>query len=275
MNEKKLKSVLLFGGSIFLIVFCLFPFVFMVVISLSHDPDFLSGKAFHLSLEHYRTILGHPSIHFKEFLRNSLMVSSASAFLSVGIAAFAAYALTRLRFPGKSFCLLGALAVSMFPQISLVSYLFNFMARLGLINTPLVLIGPYTAWSLPLCFWILTSYFAEIPTDLDEAALIDGCSRGQCLRKIIIPVALPGIFSAGLLAFIFAFNEFMLALMLTTDHHARTISVGIALFEGLHGQIPWGEIMAAASLTTLPLIILALGFQRGIIQGLTRGAIKG
>jgi multiple sugar transport system permease protein len=144
-----------------------------------------------------------------------------------------------------------------------------------LINTWPALILPYIAWVLPLSLWILVSYFAQIPRDLDRAALMDGCSRWQTLTRVILPVAAPGIFSTLLLAFIFAFNEFMFALMLTTDHQARTIPVGIALFQGLHGQIPWGRIMAASVFTSLPVIALTLFFQRRIIQGLTRGAVKG
>jgi multiple sugar transport system permease protein len=167
------------------------------------------------------------------------------------------------------------LAMSMFPPVSLVGYLFKLMTALGWINTYPALIFPYVAWTLPLSLWILVSYFSRIPRDLDRAGLIDGCSRLQILFKIIFPVAAPGIFATLLLAFIFAFNEFLFALMLTTDRAARTIPVGIALFEGLHGQIPWGEIMAAATLATLPVVALALIFQRRIIQGLTRGAVKG
>jgi multiple sugar transport system permease protein len=163
----------------------------------------------------------------------------------------------------------------MFPQISLVSYLFKVMTRLGWINTYNALILPYIAWILPLSLWILTSYFSQIPRELDRAAYVDGCSQWQALRKVIFPVAAPGLFSTGLLAFIFAFNEFMFALMLTADHRARTIPVGIALFQGLHGEIPWGNIMAASTLTTFPVIILTIFFQRHIIQGLTRGAVKG
>jgi len=177
--------------------------------------------------------------------------------------------------PGKVFILLFVLAVSLFPQISLVGYLFKLMTGLGWINTYYALVFPYTAWILPLSLWILISYFSQIPHELDRAARIDGCSSWQVLRKIIFPVALPGILSTGLLAFIFAFNEFLFALMLTTDHHARTIPVGIALFQGLHGEIPWGEIMAASAVTTLPIVIITMFFQRHIIQGLTRGAVKG
>jgi len=275
MSERGLKSILIISGALFLFLFCLLPVAFMIATSLSKDPDFLSPlKSFSLSFEHYRAVIQHPTIRFKEYLRNSLIVSSASAFFCVWISAFAAYAVTRLHFKGKVLFLLTILALSMFPQISLMGYLFKLMTHLGWINTYQVLIPPYIAWILPLSLWILTSYFSQIPKELDEAALMDGCSRWQILIKIIFPIALPGIFSVGLLSFIFAFNEFMFALMLTTDHHARTIPVGIALFEGLHGQIPWGQIMAASTLSVMPLIFLTFLFQRKIVQGLTQGAVK-
>jgi len=138
----------------------------------------------------------------------------------------------------------------------------------------MALVFPYTAWILPLSLWVLTSYFSRIPRDLDRAALIDGCGPLQALRKVIVPVAAPGIFSTAILAFIFAFNELLFALMLTTDFRARTIPVGIALFEGLHGEIPWGAVMAAATLATVPVVAMTLLFQRRIVQGLTRGAVK-
>jgi len=155
------------------------------------------------------------------------------------------------------------LAVSMFPQISIVGYLFKIMTSLGWINT--------TAWTMPMSLWILISYFTQLPKDLDEAAMIDGASRIQTLTRIIIPLAAPSIFSTALLVFISSFNEFMFALMLTTDYHARTIPVGIAMFQGLHGEIPWG---ATSAIAAVPLVILTLIFQRYIVQGLTAGALK-
>jgi multiple sugar transport system permease protein len=148
------------------------------------------------------------------------------------------------------------------------------MSTLGWVNTFQGLILPYVAWSMPLSLWILVSYFAQVPRDLDRSARIDGASRFQTLMRIILPVAAPGVFSTALLVFIFAFNEFLFALMLTVDYRSRTVPVGIALFEGIHGQIPWGEIMAAATLTTIPVVILTVIFQRRMIQGLTRGAVK-
>jgi multiple sugar transport system permease protein len=276
MTEERLKSILVALGAVLTVVFCLAPFFYMVLTSLSRHPDFLlPDKPFGFTSIHFLSIIFSDSLHFMAFLRNSLIISAASAVISVLIASFAAYAVTRLRVAGKIALMFLILSVSMFPPVSLVSYLFRLMSALGWINTYLALLLPYTAWTLPLSLWILVSYFAQVPRDLDKAALIDGCSRLQILIKVIFPVAAPGIFSTMLLAFIFAFNEFLFALMLTTDHAARTIPVGIALFEGLHGQIPWNEIMAAASITTIPVVILTLVFQRRIIQGLTRGAVKG
>lgn len=276
MNEERTKTALIAAGSILMLIFCLTPFLFMLVVSFSENPDFLSEQSVYLfTLLNYDSILSTESLHFIDFLRNSMIVSGISALLTVLIAALAAYALTRMPLPGKAFILFAVLAVSMFPQISLVSYLFKLMAGLNWINTYQALILPYISWTLPLSLWILVSYFSQIPKELDKAALIDGCTRWQILRRIIFPVAAPGLFSTLLLAFIFTFNEFMFALMLTTDHYARTIPVGIALFQGLHGEIPWGNIMAASAFTTLPVVIMTIIFQRRIVQGLTRGAVKG
>jgi len=276
MTEEQSKSILVALGAVLTVVFCLSPFFYMALTSLSRHPDFLlPDKPFGITFSNFLSVICSDSVHFMAFLRNSLIISAASAVISVLIASLAAYAVTRLPVPGKIFLMFLILSVSMFPPVSLVSYLFKLMSVLGWVNTYQALVFPYTAWTLPLSLWILVSYFAQVPRDLDKAGLIDGCSRLQILIKVIFPVAAPGIFSTMLLAFIFAFNEFLFALMLTTDHSARTIPVGIALFEGLHGQIPWGEIMAAATITTIPVVILTLVFQRRIIQGLTRGAVKG
>ena len=275
-GEKISRSVLITVGVISMILFCLFPFLYMIAVSLCSRPDFLSLKVpFIFTLKNYQAILTVPSLHFLNYLGNSLIISFVSALLAVLIASLAAYSLTRLNCPAKATVLFFILAVSLFPQISLISYLFKLMTSLHWINTYRALLFPYIAWILPLSVWILTGYFAQIPKDLDKAALIDGCSRWQILHKVIFPVAKPGIFSVFLLSFIFAFNEFLFALMLTTDFKARTIPVGIALFEGLYGQIPWGNIMAASVIATLPVVILTIIFQRHIIEGLTQGALMG
>lgn len=276
MTDERQVRLLFRSGALGMAIFSLGPIFYMALTAASVRPDFLSpGTGFTFTAAHFISVLRTTSLHFPEYLRNSLVVSGLSAALCVGIASPAAYAITRLPLPGRMLFLLGILAVSMFPPVSLVGYLFQVMGKLGWINTYQALVLPYTAWILPLSLWILTSYFAQVPADLDRAALIDGCSRLAILRKVIFPVAAPGIFSTALLAFIFAFNEFLFALMLSTDHAARTVPVGIALFEGLHGEIPWGVVMAASVLTTVPVVLLTLVFQRRIIQGLTRGAVKG
>jgi len=276
MIEERFKSVLIWIGYVFIAVFCLTPFLYMIVISLSSSPDFLTKLGeIEFSFKNYYSVLTSKSLHFVDYLRNSIIVSGVSAFFCIIIAGLAAYSITRLDLPGKMLILFLVLAVSMFPQISLVGYLFKFMSSLGWINTYFALIFPYIAWILPLSLWILVSYFAQIPKELDKAALIDGCTRWQILLKVIFPVAAPGIFSVSLLSFIFAFNEFMFALMLTIDYRSRTIPVGIALFQGLHGEIPWGNIMAASTIAIIPVVLLTIIFQRYIIQGLTRGSIKG
>ncbi len=274
--EERTKIALIVLISILAALFFISPVVYMGVTSLSASPDYLSSpREFEFTLENYVSVLTLPSLHFLDYLRNSLIVSGLSAFFTVFTAALAAYSITRLPLPGKISILLLVLAFSMFPQISLLSYLFKLMSNLGWVNTYQALVLPYIAWTLPLSLWVLVSYFSQIPRQLDWAALIDGCTRWQTLRKVIFPVAAPGLLSTGLLAFIFAFNEFMFALMLTSDHKARTIPVGIALFQGLHGEIPWGSIMAASVLSAIPVVAMVVLFQRRIIQGLTRGTVKG
>jgi len=276
MKENLIKGTLIGFGSFFLIVFTLGPCVFMLLTSFSKNPDFLASTSqFEFTLMNYRDVLSNSSVHFLAHLKNSLVVSTASALLAVWIASMAAYAITRISIPGRQTLLLAVLAASMFPPVSLVSYLFKLMAGLGWINTLTALIIPYTAWTLPLTLWILVSYFSQIPKELDDAAIVDGCSRWQTLRKVVYPVAMPSIVAVGLLAFIFAFNEFLFALMLTTDFEARTVPVGIALFQGLYGQIPWGSIMAASTITTLPVVLLAVFFQGKIVTGLSQGSVKG
>jgi multiple sugar transport system permease protein len=276
MNEAGTKRVLLGVGIAFMVAFSLAPFVWMLVVSLGRSPDFLSRTArFSATAANYRDILTVKSLHFLDYLRNSLIVGGIVAASCSLAAAAGAYAVSRIDFRGRLAFSLGILAFSMFPQISLVGYLYKLMRSLGLVNTYPALVFPYVAWTLPLAFWIMLSYMTRIPHDFDDAARADGATRLTVFRKVILPIALPGLLSAMLLVFVAAFNEFLFALMLTTDHTARTVPVGIALFEGLHGEIPWGYIMAASTLASLPLVALAMAFQRYVIQDITRGALKG
>jgi multiple sugar transport system permease protein len=275
MNDERRIRILYALGSAAMAVFCLLPVAYMVLVAASSRPDVLSARAeVRLTASHFLAVLETGSLHFPEYVVNSIAVSGLSAVLAVALAAPAAYAVTRLELPGRMSILFLVLSVSMFPPVSLASYLFRMMSALRWINTYAALVLPYTAWVLPLSLWILAGYFSRIPRDLDRAALLDGCGRFAALWKVMVPVAAPGIFSTAILAFIFAFNEFMFALLLTTNQNARTIPVGIALFEGLHGEIPWGMIMAAATLAVVPVVLLALAFQRRIVAGLTGGAVR-
>lgn len=273
-GEQQLQRLLYQAGCAGTLLFLLVPVCYMVFTALSEQADFL-GKPYCFTIRHFRDILAVPSLHFIRYCVNSFVISFICAVVTTLIASGGAYAVTRFPFWGKNTLLIVILALSMFPQICIAGYLFRIIAAVGMVNTWVGLILPYVAWVMPLTFWILISYFAQIPRELDQAAFIDGCSPIGTLVNIIFPLAAPGLFSTMLLTFIFAFNEFMFALMLTTDHTARTVPVGIALFQGLHGELPWGTIMAASVITTIPVIVLSLIFQRRIMQGLTRGAVKG
>lgn len=276
MSASESRPVTLYICAAFVTLFSLFPFAWMLLISLAESPDFLSeGAGFRLTLENYAEVIRGRSLPFGSYLRNSVIISSIVSVVTTFIAGLAAYAMTRLKFPGRMAVPAVVLALSMLPQISLVGYLFDLMTELKWVNTYQALALPYVALGLPLALWIMLSHFAQVPADLDKAALVDGATRFQALRRVIAPVAMPGVVSTLILVFIFSFNEFLFALMLTVDYRARTIPVGIALFQGLHGQTPWGSIMAAAVLSCVPLVAIAAIFQRRIIQGLTQGSVKG
>jgi len=274
MREERSKHIMLTLGTLFVLTFCLVPFAWMVIISFSKRPDFLFQTTSIFTIENYLDVLLLKNLHFLDYLKNSIVIAGMTAILSGIIGALAAYAVSRISFPGKIVLIFTVLGLSMFPQICIVGYLYKFMSNLGWINTYNGLILPYISWSIPLALWILMSYFSQIPRELDKAAQIDGATRLQTLFKVILPIALPGFLSTILLLFMFSFNEFLFALMLTTDFRARTVPVGIALFQGLHGELPWGYIMAASVISSIPVIIIALIFQKHIIQGLTHGAVK-
>ena len=274
MKEGAERKILVGAGLLFVFVFSALPFFWMVLVSISGSPDFLIRQPFGFTFHNYAGILQEENLHFLQYLRNSLIVATATAILSTLIGALAAYGMSRVSFSGKLPILLSILALSMFPQISFVGYLYRLMAEIGWINSYRALIFPYVAWTLPFALWMLLSYFSQIPVEIDQAAMVDGASRFQVLFRIILPISLPAFLSTGLLLFMLAFNEFLFALMLTTDFTARTVTVGVALFQGLHGEIPWGYIMAASVISSIPLILIVLFLQRFFIQGLTGGAVK-
>ena len=207
-------------------------------------------------------------------IRNSLVVASTTTIFCIVIGSMAAYALARLRFAYKRVILSAILATTMFPQIAIVIPLFLLLRTLRLIDTYPGLILPYITFAMPLCVWLLTGYFRQIPRDIDEAALMDGATRWTIFRRMIVPLSMPAIVTTAIITFIYCWNEFLFALAFTLGKERQTVPVAIALFRGRY-EVPWGQVLAAAIVATVPVCALMLAFQRRIVQGLTSGAVKG
>jgi multiple sugar transport system permease protein len=208
------------------------------------------------------------------FVLNSLMVAVLATALSILVAALAAYALARLRVRGRNLILGALVAVSTFPLITLMVPLFQIMRGLGLLNTYAALVLPYAVLNLPVCTLVLVSFFESIPQDLENAARIDGCTRLGALWRVVIPLAAPGVFTAAILAFVNAWDEFLLALSFMSSHEMRTVAVGITLYQGEYA-FPWPLMAAALIVALVPIAILIVAFQEKVVSGLTQGGLKG
>lgn len=258
------------------VAWSLLPVAWMVSLSLRPADD-LHARTFWpgaWTLEHYRAVLGAPL--FLHALRNSIGISLLATALSLALAAPAAWAVARLAFPGKRLVLGAALAVAMFPVVSLVGPLFDLWRKLGLYDTWPGLVLPYLCFTLPLSLWILAAFFREIPRELEEAARLEGASRWQVFRRVTAPLAAPGVFTAAILVFLAAWNDFVFGISLTSTDRARPVPAALAFFSGASQfQEPAGAISAAAVVVTLPVVALVLVFQRRIVAGLTAGAVKG
>jgi multiple sugar transport system permease protein len=264
------------AGAGLVVFYALIPVLWIVSLSLKKPEDLGDNKFLprSVTLENYRTIFSEGQ--FTSALRNSIGIALIATLLAVVLAMFAAYAIVRLDFPGKTLILSGALAIAMFPPISIVGPLFNMWRSLRLYDTWPGLIIPYMTFTLPLAIWTLSAFFREIPWDLDKAARVDGATPFQAFRKVIAPLAAPGVFTAAILVFIFAWNDFLFAISLTSTDSARTVPAALAFFSG-ESQFaqPTGSIAAAAVVVTIPIIIMVLVFQRRVVAGLTAGAVKG
>jgi multiple sugar transport system permease protein len=257
-------------GVLLIAAFCLFPFYWMVVASLQ-PPDAVFDKLWPaaLSLENFRSVFA-PGYNFGYGLRNSAVVAGSSTVLAMLIGTFAAYALARLRFRGK-FAVLGAiLAASMFPGAALLPSLFQLFNDLGWIDSYQAMVVPYISFTLPLAIWILTSFFTEMPWELEEVARVDGCTSRQAFRLVIMPLAAPAIFTTAILVFITAWNEYLIASKVSLTPASQPVTAMIGLYPGT-----FGTQMAAGVVVTLPVVVLVLLFQRRIVAGLTAGSIKG
>jgi multiple sugar transport system permease protein len=259
-----------------IVVFCLFPFYWLVNTSLKTGTD-LSGSDLvppSPTLDNYESIF--QDANFTKALRNSAVVALVTTALALIVGSFCAYALARLRIKRKFLILAVVLSISTFPQIAIAAPIFKLWRDIGLYNTIPGLVIPYLTFALPLTIYILTSFFKEIPRDLEEAALVDGATNFEAFRKVVVPLAAPGLATAGILTFIFAWNEFLLAITLTSSQSARTVPAAIAFFTGsTQFEQPLGTISAASVVISIPLIILVLLFQKRIVAGLTAGAVKG
>jgi multiple sugar transport system permease protein len=262
-------------GILVVLLYALIPVAWITAISLKTPEQVADRKFFSgISFKNYDVIFSDDM--FISALINSLGIAAIATLISIVLAAMAAYATSRLDFPGKTVILSGALAVAMFPPISIVGSLFDMWRSVGLYDTWPGLIIPYMTFTLPLAIYTLSAFFREIPWELEQAAQVDGATPGQAFRKVIVPLAAPGVFTAAILVFIFAWNDFIFANTLTSTDNARTVPATLAFFTGgSQFEQPIGAISAASIVVTVPIVILVFIFQRRIVAGLTAGAVKG
>jgi multiple sugar transport system permease protein len=280
------ERVMWLFGMVIVVFYALFPVLWIVSLSLKTPATVTvqEGQGLWNTLIPDQATTKNYEALFKDgldgpFLKpliNSIGIALIATVIAIVLAAFAAYAIARLDFPGKTAVLAGALAIAMFPPISTVGPLFDMWRALGLYDTWPGLILPYLSFSLPLAIYVLVAFFREIPWDLEQAAQVDGATPFQAFRKVIVPLAAPGVFTAAILVFIFAWNDFLFAISLTSSDASRTVPAALAFFTG-ESQFtqPFGNIAAAAVIVTVPIIIFVLIFQRRIVAGLTSGAVKG
>jgi multiple sugar transport system permease protein len=275
MSAKRLKPGWVAAAAL-IIVYTLLPVLWILSLSFKKGDD-INNKHFWpnvWTLENYRTVFRTGL--FTSALRNSIGIALIATLLSVLIATVAAYAIARLEFPGKRIILSVALAIAMFPTVSLVGPLFDMWRSLHLYDTWPGLIIPYLSFTLPLSIWVLSAFFREIPWEMEQAAQVDGATAWQAFRKVIVPLAAPGVFTAAILTFFFAWNDFVFGISLTSTSRARPVPAALAFFTGASQfQSPTAAISAAAVVVTVPVIILVLLFQKRIVAGLTSGAVKG
>lgn len=264
---------------ILIIVYTIFPFYWALISALKPERELIQTPATWVpqapTLQNFQAVFQNDK--FLRGLLNSTVVSIVVVMLALTFGSFAAYALGRLKFRGKRWVLYVILSMTLFPQISILPGLFSVVNDLGLYGNITSMMVTYLIFTLPFTTWVLTSFFRTLPAELEQAALVDGCTPFQTFYKILLPLTAPALVTTGLLAFIAAWNEYLFALTFTlTQPAAETVTVAITKFTGIIARNePFGEIMAAAVVVTVPLVILVLVFQRRIVQGLTAGAVKG
>jgi len=250
------------------------PFFWQLLTSFKPEVELLQVPPLlpsRLTLEHYRVVLEQSVL--PRALGNSLGIAGLTTLLALGLGVPAAYALARLPVPGRGGLLVAVVASTAFPQIVTVSPLYLMLRAAGLRDTWAALVLAHTSLALPLTIWLLASFIREIPRAVEEAAAIDGASTGQAFRWVVLPLLAPGIGSAGLLAFLLSWNEFLFAYTFTATEASRTVPVALALFPGVF-EVPWGDIAAASMLASLPPVLIVIGLQRFLVRGLLAGAVR-
>jgi multiple sugar transport system permease protein len=277
MEGRKTSNWWTFWG-VLILLWAAFPLAWMVSLAFKSPSTFRSGDPTFLpkdwTWENFKTVFSDDL--FTSALRNSFGIAVIATVLSVIVAMFAAYAIARLDFRGKKLLLSMALAIAMFPQAALVGPLFNMWRSIGIYDTWIGLIIPYLTFALPLSIWTMSAFFRQIPWEMEQAAQVDGATAWQAFRKVIVPLAAPGVFTTAILTFFFCWNEFLLAASLTSTDRARTVPAALSAFSGASQfESPVTAIMAASVVVTIPIVIIVLLFQRRIVAGLTSGAVKG
>jgi trehalose/maltose transport system permease protein len=265
-------------AGIVIVAYSFFPLLWMISLAFKPPSEIVSGEPQFLPTTwtwgNFAEVFGQPL--FTRALINSIGIALVATLLSVIIAMFAAYAIARLDVPGKKLLLSLALGIAMFPQAALVGPLFNTWRSVGIYDTWIGLIIPYLTFALPLSIWTMSAFFRQIPWEMEQAAQVDGATAWQAFRKVIVPLAAPGVFTTAILTFFFCWNDFLFAISLTSTNNARTVPAALAFFQGasmFESAVPY--VMAASVTVTIPVVILVLLFQRRIVAGLTSGAVKG
>jgi trehalose/maltose transport system permease protein len=278
MKTQLFGRIALYLAAAVVVLVSVFPFVYAVSTSLKTGAALFEPVLWPagVTLANYVSLFTVAEQPFGRHIVNSVMVSVLVVLISLFLGVTASYALGRISFKGRGLLLTAVLAVSMFPQVAVLAGMFELIRFMGLYNRALGLILPYMIFTLPFTVWVLTTFMKQLPKELEEAAIMDGCSPLRIIWSVFMPLLWPALVSTGLLAFIAAWNEFLFALTFVLDNNERTVPVSIALISGASKyDIPWGNIMAASVLVTLPLLALVLVFQKKIVSGLTAGAVKG
>lgn len=276
MNRSMPRTIAFYACVLLIVLIAVFPFYYAIMTSFETGtaifrPNLLPES---FSWDNYKAIFTRRG--FIRSVANSVFIASITVGAALLLAVTASYALARVNFRGRGLLLMTILGVSMFPQIAVLSGLYELINLLGLYNKPWALVLSYTIFTLPFTVWVLTTFMRDLPVEIEEAAIVDGATPWVIITRVFMPLLWPALVTTGLLAFIGAWNEFLFALTFTISADQRTVPVAIALLSGASQQeIPWGPIMAASVLVTIPLIVLVLVFQRKIVAGLTAGGVKG